>query len=134
MVARANNILGQLSADDKVLPDCKRGSAKKESPANALEIDPCKVTSEDLKLTGTLLELLHVLNDEYAGPKPIEKLVAKVPVLQARIIAHAQRRIKGSSQVNLSRALMLVGNAGLETVLFEVLEELTILKADLEEG
>jgi hypothetical protein len=51
-------------------------------------------------------------------------------VLSARIVRHA--RTRNRSIDSLGAALALIGNRGLETVLLQFLEDLTIFKGELE--
>jgi hypothetical protein len=94
----------------------------------------CKVAPSDLEKLGTIHDLLHTLNDPCAGNFKVERLVSELPVLEARCMQRAQRRSPRKRTESLSQALALIGNRGLETELLQLLEDLTCLKADLEDA
>ena len=90
----------------------------------------CEVALEDLEHLNVLHDLLAALNDEYASVSKLAMLTSFSPVLTARVMKHARNR---SNNVDtLAAALQLVGNRGLEKVLLEFLEDLTIFKAEQE--
>ncbi len=96
--------------------------------------DACRVNAEDLNSLATVHDLLSALNDPWAGRSRIVTLVAGVPVLGNRCIRRALRKRPGSRVLSLDQALSLLGNGGLEAELLELLEDLTVLKADLQPG
>jgi HD-like signal output (HDOD) protein len=93
----------------------------------------CDVGASDLQKLDAIHHLLEALRDPLASGKLIEHRVSQVPVLSARMIRFARRGHPGRTISTLANALALVGNRGLETVLLELLEDLTVLRADLEE-
>ncbi len=107
------------------------------APKNLSEVPPpeprCEVNAEDLKRLDAIHHLLEALRDPLASSKLIEHRVSRIPVLSARMIRFARRGHPGRTITTLANALGLVGNRGLETVLLELLEDLTVLRADLEE-
>ncbi len=94
--------------------------------------DPCKVTAKDLALLDRIHKLLGLLNDPYAGGQDVAKLVEGIPVLKARCMRTAADRFRNRKIDSVSQALGLIGNRGLESALFDLLEELTILKSNME--
>ncbi|MCC6901893.1 MAG: hypothetical protein IT377_23180 [Polyangiaceae bacterium] len=91
--------------------------------------EPTRVGPEHLALTGAIFSLLRALDDPLVGTAELERLVAAIPVLAARCIRKASR-----APLPLGAALARMGNRGLEAVLLELLEDLTICKADADEG
>ena len=91
--------------------------------------DPTRVGPEHLALTGRIFSLLRALDDPLVGTVQIERLVAAIPVLEARCIRKA-----GRTPVPLAAALSRIGNRGLEAVLLQLLEDLTVCKADADDA
>lgn len=100
------------------------------NPGGPLRVsrNDCRVRREHLKDLGKIHELLTALNDPYAN---IGKLVAAIPVLAARCVVLAGDRSKQDIN-SIDHALTLIGNKGLESELLTLLEDLTILKAEIE--
>ena len=94
--------------------------------------DPCVILEKDLAALGDVQALLGALNDAYAGGPKVERLVGKVPVLAARCVRSARKRLGPKEDCSLSRALGTIGNLGLESELLQLLEDLTILRSDLD--
>jgi hypothetical protein len=94
---------------------------------------PEQVHPEDLGRLRAIHDLLATLNDPLASRPRIEKLCASMDVLAARIIAHARSNAPLKNITQLGPALSLIGNRGLEVVLLQLLEDLTTLKAELED-
>lgn len=92
--------------------------------------DECEVGQEDLQHLKRMHDLLAALNDPYVSRQKIELLTSYSKVLSARVMRHA--RVRNRSIDSLDAALTLIGNRGLETVLLQFLEDLTIYKGDLE--
>ena len=90
----------------------------------------CDVSTEDLGRLNVLHDLLSALNDPYASRRKIQMLTSYSPVLTARVIRHA--RIRVATIDDLEGALTLIGNRGLETVLLQFLEDLTVYKGELD--
>ena len=88
---------------------------------------------EDLQHLAFIHETLSVLNDECAGAPAIARCIEKLPPLRARLTrrfralhAHTFRR-----PPPIVEQLAHLGNRELEGVLLELLEDLTVLRADL---
>jgi hypothetical protein len=98
-----------------------------------LGVDPTqiKVQAKHLQELDRIHELLHALNDPYAS-KNIGSLVARIPILAARCVAKAASRSSKIEINSLDHAITLIGNRGLESVLFDLLEDLTMFKSKLE--
>jgi hypothetical protein len=110
-------------------PPAKTPSAKRRRAD-----DDCAVLPEDLDQLDGIRELLHALNDAYAGAQRIQELVSKVPVLSARCIRRAKKRSTPREHWNVTMALTLIGNIGLESELLDLLEDLTTMRADLDDA
>jgi hypothetical protein len=98
------------------------------------KVDPVDTTvqAKHLKDLDKIHELLRALNDPYAAGKNIGALVAKIPILAARCIAKAASRSTKIEINSLDHALNLIGNRGLESELFDLLEDLTMFKSKLD--
>ncbi|HMJ52671.1 MAG TPA: hypothetical protein VK540_11365 [Polyangiaceae bacterium] len=94
--------------------------------------DECEIRPDDLDQLKGLHDLLAALNDPYVSSRKIEMLASYSKVLSARVIRHARARQRTID--SLGPALTLIGNRGLETVLLQFLEDLTIYKMDLDEA
>ena len=102
--------------------------------AGPLTVDPAdtKVSAKHLKELDKIHELLRALNDPYAS-KNIGNLVGKIPILAARCIHRAASRSTKIEINSLDHAINLIGNRGLESALFDLLEDLTMLKSKLDD-
>ena len=76
---------------------------------------------------------MGALNDPSAGVHQLKEYCQRLPSLAARIVAAASLNRLARSDIDIGYALAVVGNRGLEEVLLQYLEDLTILKTDLEE-
>ena len=96
-------------------------------------MDPAdtKVQAKHLNDLDKIHELLRALNDPYAS-KNIGNLVGKIPILAARIVHKAASRSSKIQINSLDHAINLIGNRGLESELFDLLEDLTMLKSKLD--
>lgn len=101
--------------------------------AGPLTVDPAdiKVQPKHLNDLDKIHELLRALNDPYAS-KNIGTLVGKVQILAQRCIFKAASRSSKIEINSLDHAINLIGNRGLESVLFDLLEDLTMLKSKLD--
>jgi len=99
-------------------------ASKKAIPTNT------EVSADDLKRLGALHDLLAALNDPLASRRKLQTLTSFSPVLTARVVRHAQARL--ATIETLEAALTLIGNRGLEAVLLQFLEDLTVYKGELE--
>jgi hypothetical protein len=102
--------------------------------AGPLTVDPAdtKVQPKHLKDLDKIHELLRALNDPYAAGKNIGTLVGKIPILVARCVHRAAARSTKIEINNIEHAITLIGNRGLESELFDLLEDLTMLKSKLD--
>ena len=101
--------------------------------AGPLTVDPAdiKVQAKHLNDLDKIHELLRALNDPYAA-KNIGTLVGRIPILASRIIFKAASRSSKVEINSIDHAINLIGNRGLESELFDLLEDLTMLKSKLE--
>jgi hypothetical protein len=94
--------------------------------------EDCQVKPEDLKRLNLVRELLQLLNDPYVGPMKLAETVAHIPVFAARCRKEAALYRPRAEVEQIERALNVIGTRGIEKVLLELLEDLTVLKSDLE--
>lgn len=87
----------------------------------------------DLQSLEHVRSLLTALNNPYVSTARIEQLVEQIRVLRARCIRRAMQDSDADATPNLSEALALIGNKGLEAELLVVLEDLTILSAEIQD-
>lgn len=90
----------------------------------------CEIKREDLAQLDKLHQLLHALNDPLVSRSKLNLLAGSIPVLANRIVHQA--RARWPSVDSLASALQRVGNRGLEQILLEFLEDLTVYKAEME--
>lgn len=96
--------------------------------------EECRISEQDLARLPQVKELLSLLNDPYIGPYKLTECVEALPVLAARC-RRAASLVRPRSEVQpIERALNVLGNRGLETVLLEFLEDMTVLRCELEAG
>lgn len=105
------------------------------SPDGFLIVDPseCKITIKHLSELPKITELLQALNDPMAGGKSVGKLVAKIPVLAARLVERALSQARKKEVYSVDQAINMIGNRGLESELLQLLEDLTIKKSEAED-
>jgi hypothetical protein len=110
-------------------------SRKPEGPRSRAVRQPHSgtVTEDDLKSLDAVKQLLVALNDAYASTEVIEELVEAIPCLRARCIKRASGPDLAELDMPLPRALSRIGNMGLEGELLLLLEDLTVLQAELRE-
>lgn len=101
------------------------------SLSGALKPKPedCRARPEHFAELPRIHALLTALNDPYAN---IGKLVGGIGVLAARCVARAQASSAKLEVKSVDHALTLIGNKGLESELLQLLEDLTVLKAEQE--
>jgi hypothetical protein len=100
----------------------------KADPLNPTEED-CRVTRQDLDELPKIHTLLKALNDPMAN---IARLVGDVRVLSARCVRRARLKAMKREVPSVAYALQVIGNKGTEQELLNVLEDLTVLKAELD--
>jgi hypothetical protein len=91
-----------------------------------------RVSASDLTRLADLHALLFALDDPTAALGQVAELCQRLPVLESRILVLARKGNTSRRTLDLRTALSLVGNRGLERVLLELLEDLTVLKSELE--
>ena len=92
-------------------------------------VEDCRVRPEDLRELPRIHALLKALNDPYAN---IAALVSAVRVLAARCIRRARLKMLKREVASMEHALAVIGNKGTGEELLGVLEDLTVLKSELE--
>lgn len=93
--------------------------------------DDCQIREADLQRLPLVKDLLSLLNDPYVGPYKLAETITHIPVFAARCRREAAMFRPRSEVEDIERALNVIGNRGIEKVLLELLEDMTILKADL---
>lgn len=96
--------------------------------------DEARVTPADIERLDIIHALLSELNDPRASAVTIAPFIAAFPPLKARIEQAFRLRRPNAHAKNLSAQLVLLGNREVEAVLLELLEDLTMLRADLLEA
>lgn len=105
----------------KPLGKTKKGAASK-----------LEVTPDDLKDLDKIHGLLRVLNDPLAGGSDLARWIEGIPRLKERLLRTARLRSGHLDLAALGPALSIVGNQGVETELLQLLEDMTIAKAEWE--
>ncbi len=103
-----------------------------KSKAFLSQADGCRIKQDDLKRLAQVSELLTLLNDPYIGPFKLTDCIEKMPVLAARCRREAALHRPRNEVEQIERALNVLGNRGVEKVLLELLEDMTIFKSELE--
>jgi hypothetical protein len=90
-----------------------------------------EVCVDDLRHLDVLRRILGLLNEPAASARQLAALIDEMPVLAARLGARFVARF-GDRSSTVSSELTFLGNRELEAVLFDLIEELTTLRADQE--
>jgi hypothetical protein len=98
----------------------------------ASQTDDCRIKKDDLQRLGQVKELLALLNDPYIGPYKLAECIQGLPVLAARCRREAALHRPRNEVEQIERALNVLGNRGMEKVLLELLEDMTILKSEMD--
>jgi hypothetical protein len=96
--------------------------------------DDCRISRQDLKRLTQVSEVLTLLNDPYIGPYKLADCIQGLPVLAARCRREAALHRPRNEVEAIERALNVLGNRGIEKVLLELLEDMTILKSEVEDA
>jgi len=97
------------------------------------QVDDCRITHEDLKRLDQVKELLSLLNDPYIGPYKLKDCIEGMPSLASRCRREAALHRPRNEVEQIERALNVLGNRGIEKVLLELLEDMTIFKSELDD-
>lgn len=97
------------------------------------QADDCRIKPDDLKRLSQVQELLTLLNDPYIGPYKLADCIEGLPVLAARCRREAALHRPRNEVESIERALNVLGNRGIEKVLLELLEDMTIFKSEFED-
>lgn len=90
-----------------------------------------EVAVEDLRHLEVLQRILRLLNEPAASAVELARLVEEMPVLAARLGARFNARFGNRPSTAFSE-LTFLGNRDFEAVLFQLLEDLTDLRAEQE--
>jgi hypothetical protein len=93
--------------------------------------NPYDVTAEDLEDLDDIHGLLRVLNDPMAAGRDVGQYIEQIPRLKERILRSARLRSGHIDMKDLGPALVILGNKGLESELLQLLEDMTIAKAEM---
>lgn len=93
--------------------------------------DPTVVSPADIDRLDVIHALLSELNDPRASAATIAPFVDRFPPLRARIARAFATRRPNSRAASTAAELVALGNREVEAVLLELLEDLTVLRADL---
>jgi hypothetical protein len=102
-----------------------------EQPISPRHTD-CEARKEHLVELGPIHDLLKALNDPYSGGTRVTTLVSQIPLLAHRCVQALLVKRPTLRAATLNQALALLGNRGLETELLQVLEDLTVLRSELD--
>ncbi len=98
-------------------------------PAAPPAIDPCAVTQADLKRIEDISALLLTFNDPRAGADVLSRHVERIPVLKARVLHRFAAHHPGRKTREIGQMIALLGNRQLESILFELLEDIVSLNS-----
>ena len=90
-----------------------------------------RVQPAHLARLDVLKELLVALNDSMVAAGRLAAYANKLPPLRARIIRRFAVRFPARALPSLTEQIAALGNRELEAILLGLLEDLTILRADL---
>jgi hypothetical protein len=93
--------------------------------------DPTRVVPADIERLDVIHALLAELNDPRASAVTIAPFIAAFPPLRARIARTFEMRRPNSHGTSIASQIVCLGNREVEAVLLELLEDLTMLRADL---
>lgn len=96
--------------------------------------EACRITAADLAHLAVLRETLSVLNDACASAGKIAECIERFPVLKARVQRRFHRGESLRSGASLAEHLARLGNREFEKLLLELLEDLTMLRGELDEA
>ncbi len=84
-----------------------------------------------------LHKILRLLNEPKQSAAPLARLVEKLPVLEARVrLAYRPPQWfteDAYGEPDVTSVLVMMGNRGFETVLLQLLEDLTLLNGELQD-
>lgn len=95
-----------------------------------------EVSIEDLRQLDVLRRILALLDEPTAGASELARLVDAMPVLVARLRGRFTARTSSrpsTRPTTVLSELTMLGNRDFEAVLFELLEDLTCLRAEQED-
>ncbi len=92
--------------------------------------DSTRVVLSDLARLEAVHALLAALNDASASAGALAALVERVSPLRARLAARFRTRYPSRALPRIAEQLALLGNHELEHSLLQLLEDLTLLRAD----
>lgn len=90
-----------------------------------------QVRAAHVESFGALHGLLQSFNDPYTSGSDLASHVREIPLLEKRLLRTARIQTGHMDISDISAALSLVGNKGLERELLQLLEDMTEVKADL---
>jgi hypothetical protein len=110
-------------------------SSLRPSYSVALRVDdPTCVCAADIERLDIIHALLSELNDPRASAVTLAPFIDAFPPLRARIGRAFELRRPNSRATNIAAQIVCLGNREVEMVLLELLEDLTMLRAELLEA
>ncbi len=91
-----------------------------------------RVEPSDLEKLPLLHEILSLLADPAVSADQLGRVADRLPVLANRL-KEAARGLKRSRRT-AGESIVVLGNRGFEAILLELLEDLTVLRADLDDA
>lgn len=107
---------------------------KQSPPTQPPRKDSTRVALGDLARLEAVHALLAALNDASAGAVALAALVERVSPLRARLAKRFRARFPSRALPRLPEQIAMLGNQELETALLQLLEDLTVLRAESEPG
>lgn len=110
------------------------GAGRVDEPTLESLDEACRVRPEDLAHLAVLRETLSVLNDAGASAGRIAECIERFPALKARVQRRHHRGDPRGQRPSLAVHLARLGNREFERLLLELLEDLTMLRGELDEA
>ena len=94
--------------------------------------DPTEVTVADLGRISVVQSILKTLNDPRAGADVLARQIAAIPVLKVRVARRFVQHHPNRALPEIAQQIALLGNRMVESILFELLEDLVMLHSEVE--
>lgn len=103
------------------------------APKPLLEDTSTLVRAEDLESLPIIHQMLRLLNDAFVGAPQLADKVKRIAPLAARVTRRFAERFGGRATGNLAEQLARLGNREFEFLLLTFLEDLTVLRAEMDD-
>ncbi len=124
----------QVSGEPTELLQVIPGADRVDEATLASLDEACRVRPADLAHLAVLRETLSVLNDAGASAGRIAECIERFPALKARVQRRHHRGDPRGQRPSLAVHLARLGNREFERLLLELLEDLTMLRGELDEA